>query len=116
MAPVETLGLFYALVGRIGGMDQKSPIWTLRKPCPCCEQGHTLELLVCPKCLALVAACNEAGCLFSDPMGLRDPVSWPCDVWVSTYTKCPHCGTETELRHATAAEIKTHNIVLGDYC
>jgi rRNA maturation protein Nop10 len=90
---------------------QKRPHFlSLKQPCPYCNQGYTLELLVCPRCGALVAACVEAGCLFADPVALSEMAAWPCDVWYFTHTKCPRCGVEADFRHATPEEAESHGL------
>jgi hypothetical protein len=79
--------------------------YKLKISCPACMQGPTLTFLTCPSCQAVIVACDEAGCVYANPVTLGE--MWPgcCDVSYSTMTKCPHCLKEHEFAFSTHAEI-----------
>jgi hypothetical protein len=77
----------------------------LVRPCPFCQQGVSLHLLTCPECRRVIAACDEAGCVY-DPKDLSAIGDSPCDVWYSTWTKCPYCRSVAEFTHATVDEVE----------
>jgi hypothetical protein len=87
--------------------------YKLANDCPSCQQGVTLHLLTCPGCRRVVAACDEAGCVF-DPRDLTRMADSPCDLWQSTWTKCPHCRSEAEFSCSTAEEVHALGLAEAD--
>ena len=77
----------------------------LKRECPACRQGPTLVFLTCPSCGLVVLACDEAGCVYADPLKLDDMWSASCDVWMSTTTECPRCRRIQEFSYSTIADI-----------
>ncbi len=71
-----------------------------------CEQEGSLIFLTCPNCGKLVLACEEEGSLFLNPKNLKQQISWSCDIWQSTFTKCPYCNTQREFGFSTNEEIQ----------
>ena len=80
--------------------------------CPNCGEGDVAPL-TCPSCEKLMFACNEAGCLFRRFPG-ADLEGWPCDVWTSTYTRCPHCRVEVGMHFSSDEEIEAHGLDLTE--
>ena len=89
-------------------MEVRQPIWTLARPCPVCDQGSCLELLVCTACGVLCVACSEEGTLFPNPRDLSVRAVRP-----GGEVRCPSCSAA--LRAATGAEIQRAGIAVGDY-
>jgi hypothetical protein len=85
----------------------------LARPCPCCMQGVSLHLLACPLCRRVIAACDEAGCVF-DPKNLVEIGDSPCDVWYSTTTRCPYCRRDGEFNDPTPQEVAASGLAERD--
>lgn len=81
-------------------------LWKLDEFCPVCGQGSSLTFLTCPECSRTIIACDEEGTVFPNPGDLTEQAETVCDVWISTYTRCPHCAAETELRFSTEEEVR----------
>jgi rRNA maturation protein Nop10 len=86
-------------------MKIEKPKFTLKEACPVCGQGRLL-FLTCPTCGTTILVCDEEGSVFPNPKDLSQQESWPCDPWVSTVTKCPHCGKEGKFSFSTGEEIQ----------
>ena len=89
--------------------------WHLNQYCPVCEQGNSLIFLTCPICKKIILACDEEGTVFPEPNDLKLKGSWPCDVWYSTFTKCPHCAVETDFKFSTGEEIQLAGFATDEY-
>ena len=96
-------------------MKIRKPIWTLNQACPICRQGASLVLLYCPKCEFIVAACDEDGSVFPDPLDLAQTLTATCDAGTNTATRCPHCDAVNEFRTATSDELNAYGLMSNQY-
>ncbi len=97
------------------GLRVQRPKFTLNQICPVCEQGSSLVFLTCPQCAKLILACDEEGTVFPNPCDLSLQAAWPCDVWQSTVTKCPHCLDVGEFAFATGDQIQAAGVRQDEY-
>ena len=56
-------------------MQVVSPVWSLRRQCPVCEQGRCLVFVACPGCNRLAIVCAEDGAVFPNPRDLSQTPS-----------------------------------------
>lgn len=83
------------------------PTWTLRTPCPCCQQGGP-ELATCQGCGQVFSVCAELGTVFADPLARQR---------AAMDDACPRCGAARDhhVRPATAAELLAAGLTTADY-
>jgi hypothetical protein len=70
-------------------METVPPTWTLRRPCPVCEQ-EGLVLVACPGCGHLVAVCDEHG-----SAAFFDVHRSSSDAASGEQQECPRCHGRT---------------------
>ncbi len=89
-------------------MRVNRPSWTLRRPCPVCDQGQALLLVACPECEALALVCLEEGAVFA---GVTDTDAAPPDA------TCGECGRHAieEFEDATDEQIQRAGLTAADY-
>jgi hypothetical protein len=90
----------------------RDPEWHLVVPCPVCEQGSSLLLVVCPGCAHIAVVCAEERSAFVSPAkvsasGASDPER----------TLCPSCSKHVlaKFRSASSQEIQSAGLRQGDY-
>jgi len=96
-------------------MRIQEPKFRLKQSCPNCDQAGALLFLTCPNCQGVIIACDEEGSVFPEPRDLTKQASWPCDPWVSTVTKCPHCEEEGEFSFSAGGEIQALGFTPDQY-
>ena len=96
-------------------MRVSKPKFTLNRICPVCQQASSLFFLTCPSCGKVIMACDEDGTVFASQPSLNDQANYPCDAWVSTVTKCPHCESVREFQYSSDVEIQRLGIAPADY-
>jgi hypothetical protein len=86
-----------------------SPLWVLKRNCPCCKEGD-LELYTCEECKTVVAICNEIGAVFIRPLQIDlDKIS------NKENEVCYHCGAIDKLRRAKDYEIISLRLTNSEY-
>jgi hypothetical protein len=94
-------------------METNKPVWRLKKPCPCCEQGG-LVFSTCPACGHVLLICEEQGTVFPETRDLsRDPIGEVDD----PSTVCPACHNValSEFRDSTGDEVQQLGFHPGEY-
>ena len=86
-----------------------SPLWTLKRNCPCCKEG-VLELYTCEECKTMVAICDELSTVFINPLEIDlDKISG------KEKEICFHCGAVDKLRRAKDYEIISLGFTKSEY-
>lgn len=91
------------------------PKFTLKRPCPNCEQGSSLVLYACRACGNLIVACDEEGSIFPNPMDLSRHAQQSSDSWSLTGTQCPRCNNIGGFELATGDDIQAFGIQVSEY-
>ena len=63
----------------------------------------------------MMVACDEEGSLFPDAKDLSKQAPWPCDIWESRRSKCPHCSEELEFGLASCEELEAAGLTKSEY-
>ena len=82
-------------------MYTSSPVWNLKKECPCCNQHSKLLLYICDNCNRITAICDEMQTNFLNPLN----ISLDYIAAEGNDKDCPHCKTKNSLRPAKDFEI-----------
>ena len=87
-----------------------SPIWTLKKRCPCCYQEGYLELYTCDECKKIVAICDEVCTVFINPLDINlDKIS------DKENDVCYYCNSMGKMRRSKDYELISLGLTTSDY-
>src|SRR5262245_8050322 len=76
--------------------------WQRPELCRFCQQGSALSLYRCPGCSRVSIICEEAGCVFADPVDIANGIP---SQYFARDAKCPHCQ-EVPIRQLVAASLE----------